>query len=1440
MTLLHCLKTFGVRTTVLTSSLALVACGGGGSDGYYEDNNKNPENSSGTGDNSSETDTSQVAEQLKITLQDISGQEIVQAKDRSKVQVAVKVLNSDKGGIQGKNVRLSIQDDDGLGVTSKVSVVSSAEDGVAIFELDIPTLMAGSGRVQLRAQVDGTTIVQSYVLNINKTSTIKSDYILVADQGVVLNIPNDSVTIKAQVKDQHGGVKAGQSVTLTLPVEMQKKFSISSGSTVVTDSAGYASFTIQAHLDQEDVDILIKTSQTLNFLLVDEHQAEKQATASLTFKDQTQIVSKLEIYKPEQPIVAQGGEAKIRVLAKNSKGQIIKNAKVNLAFNDKSLGYGVSIVESSAVTDVDGYAIFTVKTNATHPIALTQEGIELKASYAESEDIFASITLDVITVGENASEQDAIQRLEIAASYKVNAKDDSISIKVKAINNAGQAAIGGKVNLSLNAVALSNAVSFTGSAQQIFDQDGYVTYVLHTNAKTPEAVKNLVDAGIEATFTTENGIRNSIKITVADEEVSEEATRYLMIDPINTAFDVTKDQLIEVKIKAVGVEGSALKGETIRVQLDKLISESDLAVLGLSLTGQASKQTAADGYASFTYQYKASKSESQIALLKQGVRIFAASSNGKQQNITLNFKEPAPQGDIDLDYVSLDTIGNMLLAVGQTQQIIVKVKATDTQGNMRQGQRVSIGLNEIALNNGVELLSASSNVTEENGETTFRLQVKANNKTELANLVASGITLAVIGKRQDGSSYTTLRKIEISEPAVVLPDLSILEIDVADLETISVLGGEARIKVTARAADGTPIANTPIALALSHLVGARVSLSDSTVTTNRQGEAEFNIRISEGEYDANLIKNGITFAAVGSNLNTGDRIQQVHTLQVVAPKNAINLRLTSDQQNIEFGQTVRVSVAVKDELGVNKAYPVSLSLNDAAIQAGIKLLHDSVQTAANGTMNTEFMMPKDLSDTARQALISQGVQVTGFIYNPKGEKLQTTLSFQVIEAVNPYHLTLDSSKASLNLSGDTAFVTVKLLDTNKGAIANERVSLAIADPRNSTSIQGASQQITNELGEAVFEIELAKSQINVLNDIVLITQHMAANGAVVSQTTQLAVHTAMHLAPTLDLKIKSSKDKLNVRGDAVDVAVLVTDMNGSSQTGQTVTLTIPGYQENGAYIRGASTLASDENGWANFSVVIDEALRNPAYDFVNQDLEVVAVVKDPNGTERRQSFVIDVVSSNVPVAVGSIDVNINPLALAVSENGVYYIKEGSAHVLDVDGKPIANQDVVLDTRPLQYRLGQWRFDIAKDPTKVNGAEFPFDALKAWIRPGDVYYTVNAEERVNSVFECVINPETTQWSNNAKPLRVIRFIGSDEVNPSTATYRTDRFGRFDFQIEYPKAYAHWVTVEIGATATVAQTPVRSRTIYTLSALAPDYLSDGSAGPNVQSPYLNCNN
>lgn len=1484
MTYLINLKKLGVKSTILASSIALVACGGGGSDGYYNTDNSsttNPPNSGG--DNTSTTDTSQVATHLTRDLQSASSQEIQFAPDNSKVYLAVKALNEDNGGIANKNIRLSIATNE-FGVSSTNSVVATDENGVAKFEINVPALAQAEGSVQLTATVDGTSVSIPYTLNIKKSSTIVSDYRINVTQGTVLNLPNGSVDVTATVTDAKGGIKANQSVTLNMPEAMRGKFIITNGAaTQQTNAQGEVKYTLKAssNFTSADLATFAGKSETLSFLLVDEHKAEKTATADLTFKDTSQIVSTLSVIKPDQAVAAKSTTpVKIQVLAKNDQHEPLSGKEIRLSFTKDELAYGVKLNNATAKTNAQGIAEFTISTaDVTHPLALSDTGISLSATYTDGINLASgSVIVDVVTENTNASDADAIQRLEIASSYKVNAKNDSVAVTVKAINNKGLAATKGKIKLDLNAEATSNGVTLDGAAEKDL-VNGFATFNIKTNAQTPAAVEALVKAGIKANFTTDNGVSNAIAITVANEEVSEEATRYLSIDPILTAFDYTKDQIITVKVKATGVNGSALKGETVSLGIAGSLSDKQLQDLGLSHTGQSSKQTEADGYATFTLAYKANLSPEQAALATQGIELVAISANGKTKTLRLNFKAPTEQGVIDLDHFTVDMLGDLTLTVGQEQTLTVNVTAKGTDGELLKNQLISIGLNDAALNNGVSYVSTQAIRTDENGHAKFTIKVKAGNVTELTNLIANGLTLVVKSTRTDGSAFTVTKKVDVAQPPLILPELAGLDITyVDDIQTVSVLGGEVRVKIVAKDKDNAIIPNTPIQIALSSLTSSRVSLSSNSAVTNSKGEAEFTVRVAEGAYDANLIKNGIVFAVVGTSLNNpNDRLQQTGSIQVEIPKDSVNLRLTADQSNLELGKNYTVQVAVKDELGANSAYPVNLALNTEAITAGVKLSADSVYTLANGQLPVTLTLPKDIPAVAKQALLDKGIQVKGIITNPKGEKLETTLSFTVTEVINTNHLTIQSSKANLSTAGDRSIITVALLDQNNQPVRNQPVRLSannaatliIGTPGSGHQTNTSEPQtvITDSNGNAFFSVEIDGSTVDadllIASGIELTASHTNEAGTV-SQIHRLTAFTpAPIVTPTpqpqparYSLRVAAAKPTMNVRNDITDVTVTLVDANGGGIADKYVELAIDNFARNGAIIVGASGLTTDANGQAVFKVQVDELARDENYDaatFAAEDLRLTAKFKEDGFIDATQVTQVDIVQAAVQNPIASIVIGVNPTEVGTSSDGVYYTRNLSVSVVDFDGKPLANQEVVMDITPITYRKGQY---IWRNSVKLGEKS----AREQWIAAGERYYDLtnpNHYERngvvmnnngtpaddtddvpaslstqpisvcpANASGVAITNPEVMNV-----PVKVPTFLGQGE----TAKYTTDKDGKFDFTIRYPKIYANWLNVQIGAASTITSLPQRTTYNLTLPALTSDYSSNGTFGPNLQSPY-----
>ncbi|WP_104484254.1 hypothetical protein [Acinetobacter indicus] len=1469
------LKKLGVKSTVLASSIVLVACGGGGSDGYYNTDNSNTTNPPNSGgDNTSTTDTSQVATHLTRALQNASGQEIQLAPDNSKVYLAVKALNEDNGGIANKNIRLSIATNE-FGVSSTNSVVATDENGVAKFEINVPALAQAEGSVQLTATVDGTSVSIPYTLNIKKSSTIVSDYRINVTQGTVLNLPNGSVDVTATVTDAKGGIKANQSVTLNMPEAMRGKFIIANGAaTQQTNAQGEVKYTLKAssNFTSADLATFAGKSETLSFLLVDEHKAEKTATADLTFKDTSQIVSTLSVIKPDQAVAAKSSTPlKIQVLAKNDQHEPLSGKEIRLSFTKAELAYGVKLNNATAKTNAQGIAEFTISTaDVTHPLALSDTGISLSATYTDGINLASgSVIVDVVTENTNASDADAIQRLEIASSYKVNAKNDSVAVTVKAINNKGLAATKGKVKLDLNAEATSNGVTLDGAAEKDL-VNGFATFNIKTNAQTPAAVEALVKAGIKANFTTDNGVSNSIAITVSDEEVSEQAVRYLSIDPITSStdpklavFDYTKNHTFTVKVKAVGVNGSALIGETVSLNIAGSLSDEQLQDLGLSHTGQSSKQTGADGYATFTIDYKANLSPEQAALAIQGVPLVATSANGKSQTLRLNFKAPTEQGVIDLDHFTVDMLGDLTLTVGQEQTLTVNVTAKGTDGELLKNQLISIGLNDAALNNGVSYVSTQAIRTDENGHAKFTIKVKAGNVSELTNLIANGLTVVVKSTRTDDSAFTVTKKVDVAQPPVVLPHLAnflFTTIEDKPLDPISVLGGETRVKITAVDEKGNPIPNTPIAIALSSLTSSRVSLSNIPTQTNSEGKAEFTVTVAEGEYDPSLIKNGIIFAVVGTNLNNGDRLQQTGSIQVEIPKDSVNLRMTADVKNVEYGQTHQIYIAVKDELGANTTgYPVQLTLNQAALDAGVRLSAESVMTVANSSVPVSFTIPSNLPLDIKRALEEEGVIVQALIKNPKGQELTAEIKFDVLVPQNPYLINLELSRPSMSSAGSSSTVTAKLVDLHGGVIANQPVQLSLADFIeasnaqfiNNIYIDGPSTVQTDEKGNAEFTVVIPANAdpdlVSLLesNGIPVEATHTATNGAIRTQRTVINV-----IAPTVQnfpqhaLKMKSVKTSLNAVGDSTDVLVYVIDEDGGAVANQTVSFNVAGASTNGTMIVGPSMLTTNEVGEAKFTVRLDPSLLiSPTTIQDLLDNGIVLTATHNNGERNiTQEVTLPVIRNDLDLERLSIVIARDTTNLMEDATREYYLQNISVAVQDPRGNPIAQQQIQMDVDAVAYMVGEYTYGFPLDPNLFDGvvADWFRDVNQLWhpdtrLPLGPLTPAVRCSVPTSNL-DGFINIQNKDSGEMRKvPTNVVDFVGHE--NQGNVLYTTDERGRVDLQIRYPKRFATWVTVELAASSVNTTQPDITHYSFTLPILSTDI--SATTHPAIESPYLGLN-
>lgn len=1432
-------------------------------------------------------------------------------------EVKLRARDVNGGGVANQKISLSIpKDKQNIFSLSSQSELSTNNDGYVTFKLK---LLAGKEADRELLVKDGLTLNAILVDSEGAVATQTSNLSVRSAVGIVdkivfntdvsnnkINASNGNALVEVVVLNPEGLPVANQRVNLEIVDSVKtvggEQVAINASSygtsilkpTVFTDKNGVAKFDVsvlenntsaQRLLAEYGISLKATVIDVLNKSTVQQHKLTAVANMNEAVTNLTFLTNQIDISE---------GEGKVTVKAVDEYGGAVANQNIQLNITDSDRLGVISNSSSSLTTNAKGEVtfdlVFSKLGNEVIFKELIAKGIQLTVTHTNTKNVKISQP-NTITLTSKTDVQDPlfdIQRLELMSTKGVvAAQGGEFEITVKAINNAGKPALQKIIAFALSENAVKNGVTFIGSNTQPTDDKGLATFKVKVNAANAAAIANLVQQGIGIGVSTkladQTTVTNSMLIQVQEDLVvsPKDSVAYVAIDSLqqDAILDVVKSGQTTIRVKALNVEGATLAGQPVKLSIANLSDLMLNGIIPLSIVGGSEKPTGQDGYAEFTLSYNATNDKQLISKLTSGSGVKLRAAVGEKFNNTqLYLKNSNNEStNVQLQRIQITANTGTVTASGN-KTVTFTLQAFNTDGTPAKNQSIGLGLNEVATQNGVTFTGTSSVKTNDNGTATFTINVNAQNLDAIKNLVESGITLAAVHKRADGISINNTYRIMVTEPATPITLINQLLIK-ASAPTVSGLGGEVVVAVRAVDASGTGLEGKSVAFALTQNVSSRVTVDQNTGITNAQGYAYFKLNVAPGSIEEDMVKSGITYAVSTLNSSNGTSVTQVNKIQVVVPQQALQLSLSASKTTVsETSDTLDIGIkVVSNDIKVT-GYPVNLEILDGAIN-GLSLNAATYAVDANGNAKATLTVPATLTAEQRSRLLRDGINVKATITLPNGEKRGKQLKINVAAVVNPYHLTIDSSRVSLSAAGDSAFVTVKLLDANQGGVANETVTLSISDPRNATSIKGASKIITNEFGEAVFEVSMKALQ-GILSTpvlpIELIATHTTVTGAIVAQPGSIQVHSPTVLAPELDLKIKGSKDKLNVRGDTVDVSVLVVDLEGSSQVGKAVTLTIPAYSQNGAYIRGASTVESDENGWAKFTIVIDESLRDPAYDFSAADLRVEAIVKDVQNTERRVPHRIDVVNSEVPVTIGSIAVNFNPTELTSTANGIYYQKEGSVQLVDIDGKPVANQDVVLDIRPTSYVLGEWKYEIQKDPWKIvnkpvldiNGdpifttggnpittpvkeldAIYPFTNLKGWIKPGDYYYplvgAIPAQvQDINSATICTVDPKTTTWIANAQALRVVRFLGGTNNNstthPYTATYRTDSTGRFDFIIEYPKANAHWVVVEVGAKATLAKTPTRGYTTLTLPSLSTDYASDGSYAPNRVSPYSTCDN
>ncbi|GJC32160.1 hypothetical protein KAM398_21710 [Acinetobacter sp. KAM398] len=467
------------------------------------------------------------------------------------------------------------------------------------------------------------------------------------------------------------------------------------------------------------------------------------------------------------------------------------------------------------------------------------------------------------------------------------------------------------------------------------------------------------------------------------------------------------------------------------------------------------------------------------------------------------------------------------------------------------------------------------------------------------------------------------------------------------------------------------------------------------------------------------------------------------------------------------------------------------------------------------------------------AVLLAGCGGGGYYDNDAADTDKINDNETVEEAVVASALKIELDKLSMAATNGQLTVTVRALDENKGGVPDANITLMIVDSTNNVSNLSVAVQKTNEFGNAVYALS-TPSTSTTLNDLIKNGFKIIAktNNGALSQEQTVSVtgaDTNNGSDTTSIVLFDATKTSLNVRGDQTTVTLTAVDANGATLANQAISLKVKNSSLNGVkFTPNASQ--TDSNGKITYTLSFTESQRVKTYSaeqFVKDDL-----VLEANFGQSTQIYTynLDVVSSAVPKPVGAIAVAYNPTKIEDSSSGVYYYKNISVHVTDVDGKPLSNQDVVMGVNALTYNKGNYNFfDTDLPPDGKVDKYLPEVITQCTLPVAQVNIAGNMIEQLQPV-------------KQGQTVQVVSFINAEGAPATDNKYTTDANGRFDLKIQYPKIYAGYLNIQILASSIVSGSQINGSTSLGLSYLNSDVDVENSLAPNKVSPYgtsLDCN-
>ncbi len=1021
--------------------------------------------------------------------------------------IQARVADQNGGGVEGQSVTLNLPaTGTGLFIDGPSTQKSDA-NGVATFNVVIPTNLSAAQQQALAAlksfavsatvtETSGASSTMAPLtigLNLGGSATpvnltLQSAYSDGALQPVLK--PGQAVQVVSTVQNA-GQAAAGQNVQAYLDSGLANLLLIngkpaSEPAIVPTGADGRARFTVQvpAGLTADQRQQLAAAPLVLRTRLLDSSNNATTIVSDLRLQVAGFEINKLSDPTPSRSTFSLGGDQiAIAYTVATAADLPLAGQSVVFALANVATSAGITVDKTTAVTDATGQALFVVNVPANLTAAQKNQlagGFGYAAVLTQPDGSILTRAGTLKPIAANA--QYSIQTTK--NDNRTLVPGDTLTVTSTVLLTANsQPGAGQSVSAYLDdpraALLTLNGQAGDGRVTVTTDANGKARFQIGVPATLTVAQRQQLAASpltIRTVLTEASGVvtnGNAVTVSIAQVPVY----RLLQLPGNPTAINSDGGQLTvgyRVLDSAAGVPAA---GVAVKLALNNAATAAGVTVSGDGVSD-------ASGNVSFVLTVPANAPlDSQRALQAAGIMPILTLRQPNGNVLTLNGQaitviQPKAQYSFSS---TLDKGKNAQVAPGQTLTLTAHAQRM-TDGQTMAGQQVEAWLTGGA-NVPVELLTINGQPanlhvlgsTDANGNATFAIKVPATLTTAqriaLQNLTINSALTENSGQQSAVSSHNfSVEQL----PVYALSDLSS---GTATLDLSTNQGGQqlvtAQMTTTVGGTTGS-LANQPVKIVLSSLARSLgVTVDSETVTTDGNGKAVFKVNVKAGLSDAELSQlraAGITYnftalQADGTTLTTSPS-----AITATANKVSYAVSMSADRLVRAAGDTFHVFVRARDANGnlmVGKATTLS------STSPYVTITNATVNTDANGVADFEVKLQAGLDP----AKLASGIPFAAIVTDGGVEKGRQVYIAQVDTTPRAVRVLASVSKPTLTTGGlgdaaDRNVITLQLLDANGGQVKDTSVVLNVADPKNAAALTTAGILRSDDTGRITTGIQL--------------------------------------------------------------------------------------------------------------------------------------------------------------------------------------------------------------------------------------------------------------------------------------------------------------------------------------------------------------------------------